>query len=603
VRDLRYAAICFLLYALCALHGTFTSVKRKAKPIKFIPDWLRHYEGGDFRFDLVAGLTVGVMLIPQGMAYAMIAGLPPVYGLYASTLPAVIYAWFGTSRHLSVGPGALTALLTAAGVGLIAQTGSTDYMAMVTILVLTVGLIQFTLGFAKLGFLVNFLSHPVILGFTSAAAILIGLSQLKHLLGISLAKTQHIQEIFMELIPQLTNIHLLTLLLGSSGLVILILFQKYLRTFPGALVTVFASILVTWLFRLDLQGIKIVGQIPGGLPLPKFTSFSLSNFITLFPTAFAIALVSFMESTAIARAIQARHRNYQLDTNRELISIGLANISSGLIQSTPVTGGMSRSSVNDLAGARTGMSMIISSVLIVMTLLFLTPLFYFLPNAILAAVIMVAVSSLLKISEARKLWKLDRKDFWMMMATFTGTLFLGIGPGIGIGVLLSLGWIIFETSYPHHAELGKVPGSHSFRNVRRFKNLEVAEGVLIFRFDAPLFFANINRFREVLSDYKKQRKDTIHTIVIDMEGIHSIDSSALEVFTELVEETKKENIQILLAEVKGPVRDKFYRSGLTAKLGQSHFFVTVEDAFDAIKGEKKDSPSGIAMQTNAAPDL
>jgi SulP family sulfate permease len=243
--------------------------------------------------------------------------------------------------------------------------------------------------------------------------------------------------------------------------------------------------------------------------------------------------------------------------------------------------------------------MIISSILIILTLLFLTPLFYFLPNAILAAVILVAVSSLLKVSDAKKLWLLDRKDFWMMMATFTGTLRLGIGPGIGIGVLLSLAWIIFETSYPHHAELGKVQGTHVFRNVRRFKGLETAEGVLIFRFDAPLFFANIDRFREVLAEYKNRRKDAIHTIIIDMESIHSIDSSALDIFTELVEESGKEGVRIVLAEVKGPVRDKFHKSGLTEKLGDKHFFVTVDDAFKAIQGQDNDDTPGIALQTNA----
>ncbi len=574
-------------------------MNRNARKIKLIPDWVKNYQRPDFRFDLAAGLTVGVMLIPQGMAYAMIAGLPPVYGLYASTLPAMVYAWFGTSRHLSVGPGALTSLLTAAGIGLIAQTGTTEYLAMVTLLALTVGLIQFTLGFAKLGFLVNFLSNPVFLGFTSAAAILIGLSQLKHILGIRLSKTQHLHEIVMELIPQLTNIHMLTMVTGLMAVIVLFLFQKYIPMFPGALITVFASILITWLLRLDQQGMSIVGSIPEGLPTPKFTSFTFENFRILFPTAFAIALVSFMESTAVARAIQARHKNYKLVTDRELISLGLANMSSGLLQSIPVTGGMSRSTVNDQAGARTGMSMIISSILIILTLLFLTPLFYFLPNAILAAVILVAVSSLLKVREAKKLWLLDRKDFWMMMFTFTGTLILGIGPGIGIGVLLSLAWIIFETSYPHHAELGKVHGTHVFRNVRRFKGLETAEGVLIFRFDAPLFFANIDRFREVLMEYKNRRKDLIHTIIIDMESIHSIDSSALEIFAELVEETGKENIRIVLAEVKGPVRDKFHKSGLTEKIGEKHFFVTVDDAFNAIQGQTKDDTPGIALQTNA----
>ncbi|MDZ4747518.1 MAG: SulP family inorganic anion transporter, partial [Saprospiraceae bacterium] len=468
-----------------------------------------------------------------------------------------------------------------------------------TLLALTVGIIQVTLGFAKLGFLVNFLSNPVFLGFTSAAAILIGLSQLKHILGISLSKTQHLQEIVMELIPQLTNIHLLTLVIGTIAVMALFLFQKYLPTFPGALITVFASIVLTWFLRLDLQGVNIVGAIPGGLPTAKFTSFTFENFSILFPTAFAIALVSFMESTAVARAIQARHKDYKLVTNRELISLGLANMSSGILQSIPVTGGMSRSTVNDQAGARTGMSMIISSLLIILTLLFLTPLFYFLPNAILAAVILVAISSLLKVQEAKKLWPLDRKDFWMMMVTFTGTLFLGIGPGIGIGVLLSLAWIIFETSYPHHAELGKVSGTHVFRNVLRFKDLEIAEGVLIFRFDAPLFFANIDRFREVLTEYKNRRKDPIDTIIIDMESIHSIDSSALDIFAELVEESGKENIRIVLAEVKGPVRDKFYKSGLTKQLGEKHFFVTVDDAFKSIQGQPKNDTPDIALQTNA----
>jgi SulP family sulfate permease len=573
-------------------------VNKNARKIQLIPDWVRNYQRPDFKFDLVAGLTVGVMLIPQGMAYAMIAGLPPVYGLYASTLPAIVYAWLGTSRQLSVGPGALTALLTAGGIGLLAQAGTPDYFAMVTLLALTVGLIQFSLGFFRLGFLVNFLSSPVFLGFTSAAAILIGLSQLKHLLGINLGSQQHLQDIAAELLPQLSKVNLLALSVGSAGLIILLVFQKYLSRIPGALVTVILGILMTWFFRLDLQGLKIVGAIPAGLPTPRFTSMSLANFMALFPTAFAIALVSFMESTAVARAIQSRHKHYKLITNRELISLGLANVASGVLQSIPVTGGMSRSTINDQAGARTGMSVIISAILILLTLVFLTPLFYFLPNAILASVILVAVSSLLKIREARKLWTIDRKDFWMMIATFIGTLFLGIGPGIGIGVLLSLAWIIYETSYPHHAELGKVPGTHSFRNLRRFANLETAQGVLIYRFDAPLYFANIDRFGDVLREYRLHRKDSIHHIIIDMEGIHSIDSSALAFFSDLIEETAAEKVRLLLAEVKGPVRDKFYKAGLTEKLGEENFFVTVEDAYDAINGLQNGGNAGIALQTN-----
>jgi SulP family sulfate permease len=570
------------------------------KNFSLIPEWIKNYKRPDFRFDLVAGLTVGIMLIPQGMAYAMIAGLPPVYGLYASTLPAIVYAWFGTSRQLSVGPGALTALLTAAGIGLLAQTGSDDYLAMVALLALTVGLIQFSLGAFRLGFLVNFLSGPVILGFTSAAAILIGLSQFKYFLGIDLSQSQLLHKLLPDLITQLPNIHAVTFLTGMAGLVALSLLKKINPLIPGALIIVVLSILITWGLRLDLKGVSIVGAIPGGLPAPRLMHFTFDQLMILLPSAFAIALVSFMESTAVARAIQSKHKTYKLIPDRELISIGLANMTSGLIQSMPVTGGMSRSTVNDMAGARTGLSTITSSVLILLTLLFLTPLFYFLPKTILAAVILVAVSGLVKWKEARKLWEVDRIDFWMLIVTFTGTLFMGIGPGIGIGVLLSLGWIIYETSYPHHAELGKVPGTHSFRNVRRFNDLQIAEGVLIVRFDAPLFFANIDRFREVLSDYKAQRADPIHTVIIDMEGIHSIDSTALDTFSDMVEDAEKENMQLLLAEVKGPVRDKFFKSGLTAKIGGQNFFITVENAFQFVTGQSREDITNIALQTNAS---
>jgi SulP family sulfate permease len=246
------------------------------------------------------------------------------------------------------------------------------------------------------------------------------------------------------------------------------------------------------------------------------------------------------------------------------------------------------------------LSTIFSSLLILLTLLFLTPLFYFLPKTILAAVILIAVSSLIKLKEARKLWHIDRKDFWMMVVTFSGTLFLGIGPGIGIGVILSLAWIIYETSYPHHAELGKVSGTHSFRNVRRFKDLEIADGVLIVRFDAPLFFANISRFREILTEYRQHRTDQIHTIILDMEGIHSIDSSALDAFSDMTDEIVKDNIRLLLAEVKGPVRDKFFKFGLTDKIGGKNFFITVENAFQSISGQSGTDSANIALQTNAS---
>lgn len=568
------------------------------KRISFIPDWLRSYKQADFRFDLQAGLTVGVMLIPQGMAYALIAGLPPVYGLYASTLPAAVYAWFGTSRHLSVGPGALSALMTASGVSMLAAQGSTEYLPLVMMLALMVGCIQFILGAFRLGFLVHFLSNPVIHGFTSAAAILISLSQLKYVLGIEMDNAQILWDAIASLLREIHHTHFLTLCVGVAGILLLLFFKRRLPAWPGALITVTLAILVSRAFDLPGYGLDVVGEIPGGLPAISEMRFPVDQIVPLLPTALAVAMVVFMESTAVSRAIRSKHQDYNIVPNRELMSLGLANLASGLLQSIPVTGGMSRSTVNDQAGARTGLSTIISSVLIVLTLLFLTSFFYFLPKAVLAGVILVAVFQLFRLHEAKVLWRLDRKDFWMMMATFTGTFLFGIGPGIIVGVVLSLALIIFEASYPHHAELGKVPGTHSFRNLRRFSNLEITSGVLIYRFDAPLFFANIHRFRELLTYYRKHRNDTLHTIIIDMEGIHAVDSSAIDGFKELIGELQRESMRLFLAEVKGPVRDKFYTSGLTESIGHDHFFVTVEDAVQAVKGAGTTDSLHYALQTN-----
>ena len=564
--------------------------------IPLVPDWWKYYKREDFRFDLIAGLTVAVMLIPQGMAYAIVAGMPPVYGLYASTLPAMVYAWFGTARQLSVGPGALTALLTAAGIGMLAAAGSEQYFVLVTMVTITVGLIQVTLGFAKLGFLINFLSNPVMVGFTSAAVILIGMSQLKHLLGITLIKSQQLQTIIADLITQIETIHWVTTLVGISSMLIIMLFRKFRPKWPAPLMTVCAAILITWLLRLDLKGLYIVGHIPGGWPLPQFTGMTTKDFMTLLPTAGAIALVCIMESTAIARTMQARHRNYEVIPNRELVALGLANLMSGLIKSVPVTGGMSRSTVNDQAGALTGMSSFVSAGFILLMLLFFTPLLYFLPTAVLAAVIILAVANLFKWKEAKRLWMLDRKDFSMALATFLGTLFMGIGPGIGLGVLLSLVRIIYEASYPHHAELGKVPGTHFFRNTRRFKNLLVLDGVLFFRFDAPLFFANSQHFHETIDDYRNRRKDKIHTIVLDMASVSSIDSTAIDELLEIIDALSKENIRLVFTDVKGPVRDKLFVSGLTEKVGEKNFFATNEDAFNQLSGSTTASLTDFALQ-------
>jgi sulfate permease, SulP family len=576
------------------------------KLIQFIPSlkWLRSYQKTDLKGDISAGLTVGVMLIPQGMAYSMLAGMPPIYGLYASTLPLIIYALLGTSRQLAVGPVAMVALLTAAGVGTIATAGSPEFIALAIGLALMVGVMQLLLGIFRLGYLVNFLSHPVISGFTSAAALIIGLSQLKHLLGIKLASSSNIYEIIKESFEKASLTHLPTLAIGIGGIIVILLLKKYLKAIPGQLVAVILGIGVVTALGLNEQGVKIVGDIPSGLPIFSFSMLELSQLKQLLPVAMAIALVSFMESIAVAKAIQAKHRDYKIDSNQELIALGSANIFGSFFQSFPVTGGFSRTAVNDQAGANTGLASIISAVLIILTLLFLTPLFYNLPQAILASVIMVAVFGLIDFHEPKHLWHSNRTDFAMLVVTFIATLVLGIEQGIATGVILSLIMVIFRSSRPHMAVLGRLPGTHIFRNIDRFDHLETREDVLIIRFDADLYFANINYFQEEIEKMIQERgTDQLKVLLIDCESINYVDSSAIHALDLLVKDYQERGISLYLSAIKGPVRDALYKSGIIKIIGEDKFFINKQEALEHLdilkSGQKTNSKyKEYTLQTN-----
>ncbi len=566
-----------------------------------ILSWLPKYEKGNLKGDLSAGLTVGVMLIPQGMAYAMIAGMPPIYGLYAATVPLILYTMLGTSRQLAIGPVAMVSLLTAAGVGAMAEAGSETYIGLVIALALLVGLLQLLLGVFRLGFMVNFLSHPVISGFTSAAAIVIGLSQLKHLLGINMPRGEHLHEILRGAWQNIGETNLLTLGIGLGAIALIQLVKRWKKSFPGSLLAVAAGIILVWGLGLHESGVKIVGKVPGGLPAFGLPDFSIETAKALMPIGLAIALVSFMESIAVAKAMQSRHRNYKLDANQELIALGTANIGGALFQSFPVTGGFSRTAVNDQAGARTGMAAIFSAVLVVVTLLFLTPLFEFLPNAVLASVIMVAVAGLVDYKEAVHLWHSNRSDFAMWMVTFLATLFIGIEQGIGLGVILSIALVIFRTTRPHIAVLGRVPGSDFYRNVERFSNLEQRPDILIMRFDAQLYFANVNHFRESIDDLVSKKGNALRAIVINAESINNLDSSGVHALEELIEQYRQQNIGVYFVSVKGPVRDAMAKAHLIDKIGGQNFFMSNQQAVDAIDQVKtggEDTYAGYVLQTN-----
>lgn len=564
--------------------------------------WLKNYNSTLLKNDLAAGLTVGVMLIPQGMAYAMIAGLPPIYGLYASTIPLLIYAFLGTSRQLAVGPVAMVSLLTATGIGAIADGGVEMYILLAITLALFVGLIQFLLGAFRLGFLVNFLSHPVISGFTSAAALIIGLSQLKHLLGINIPRSHHVHEIIINAFNQFAEINWLTFGIGIVGILLIKAIKKWSKSIPGQLVAVVFGILIVWIFGWTAQGVKIVGSIPDGLPSFSMPSFEASHWESLLPIALTIALVSFMESIAVAKAIQSKHKNYKVIPNQELVALGLANIGGSFFQSYPVTGGFSRTAVNDQAGAKTGLASVFSALLIILTLLFLTPLFYYLPKAILASVIMVAVFGLIDFREAKHLWKSDRTDFWMLMATFISTLTLGIELGIGIGVILSLAMVIFRSTRPHVAILGQVPTTHFYRNVERFPNIKERADLLILRFDAQVYFANVNYFKEVLEDAIAKKGSSLKGLILPANAIFNLDSSAVHALHEVIDDCKKQGIQLYFTGVRGPVRDVFKRSHLLEKIGKEHFFMSIQEAVDFHDKKKQigqnSTLKAYTMQTN-----
>ena len=547
-------------------------------------EWLSKYTLSDAKGDLSAGLTVGVMLIPQGMAYSMIAGLPPIYGLYASTIPIIIYSILGTSRQLAVGPVAMVSLLTAASVGLLADGGTEMYIQLTITLALMVGVIQLLLGVSRLGFLVNFLSHPVISGFTSAAALIIGLSQLKHLLGIDIPRSHHVHEIILNAIKEADSIHWVTLGIGVGGIMLIKGVKKINKSIPGPLLAVLFGILTVYFMGLHEVGVKIVGGVPNGFPSFGSPSFDTGIFQSLLPAALAISLVSFMESIAVAKAIQAKHKDYKVIPNQELIALGAANIGGSFFQSFPVTGGFSRTAVNDQAGARTGMAGIFAAILIILTLLFFTEYFYYLPKAILASVIMVAVFGLIDIAEAKHLWKANKTDFAMLLITFMATLTLGIELGIGTGVLLSLAMIIYKTSRPHVAVLGNIPDTNIYRNIDRYDEVIEREDTLIIRFDAQLYFANTAYFREVIERLVNERTPKLKHIIISAESINSIDSSALHAIKDIIEEQTSAGLKVYFASVKGPVRDAMKRGHLYEKIDADSFFLDVKHAMDAIEG-------------------
>ena len=543
---------------------------------------MSNYKKENLKGDITAGITVGVMLVPQGMAYAMLAGLPPIIGLYASVIPVLIYALLGTSNQLAVGPVAIVSLMTAAGVGALANGSVEVYIAYAVLLSLMVGGMQLFMGLGRFGFLVNFLSHPVISGFTSAAALIIGFSQLKHLLGVDISRSHHIHEILYNAWLQISDVHMITFVIGITSVAILLSVKKIKPMFPGALLVVVLSTLLVWAMGLDQSGVKIVGDVPAGLPSFAFPSWDWNAISELLPTAIAISMVGFMESISVAKAFARRNR-YDVNPNQELIALGAANIAGSFFKGYPVTGGFSRTAVNGQAGANTPLSSIITAILIAIVLLFLTPLFYYLPNAVLAAIIMTAVFGLVDIKEVKHLNKVKRSDLVMLVITFFATLTLGIEMGILTGVAVSLLWFVVKTTRPHVAVLAQVPGTDTFKNIERRSDVKPVDDVLILRVDAQFYFGNASFLKDLVKSHINKAETKLKAIIIEAASINQLDASADATLHELLEELSASNIKLYFASVKGPVMDVMQRSGFDKKLGSDHYFLNLKDAVNNAK--------------------
>ncbi|TVZ56103.1 SulP family sulfate permease [Lutibacter sp. Hel_I_33_5] len=545
-----------------------------------ILEWLPNYKASNFRGDFIAGITVGIILIPQGIAYALIAGLPPIYGLYAALVPQLMYAIFGSSRQVAVGPVAMDSLIVATGVSTLALAGSESYISIAILLALMVGVIQFFMGVFRLGFIVNFLSKPVITGFTSAVALIIGLNQFKNLLGVDFIQSDQIQILLEDIWSNILSFNNHTTLIGIGAILIIIIFRKINKNIPNALIVVIISILVMRYFGKNFIDVSIVKEIPSGLPKFDIPNFEFEQIRELLPIALTLVMVGYLETISIGKSLEAKQDEYRIRPNQELIALGVSNIVGSLFKAYPSTSSFSRSAINEESGGKTGMAAIISFGMVLITLLFLTPLFYHLPKTVLAAIIIVSVAGLINFKEASFLWKSNTLDFWLMMATFLATLLLGIEFGIITGVGLSLIVLIFRTSRPYVTELGQVPDSDFYRNKNRFKDVIVEKDIIIFRFDAQLFYANASYFRDNLEEMTLAKGDNLKLIVLDGESINRVDSTGVEMLKDRVRFYKKKGITFYFAGIKGPVRDSLFKAGLLEIVDVSHFFMR---AYGAVK--------------------
>ena len=545
--------------------------------------------------DLSAGLTLGILLIPQAMAYGMLAGVDPVYGLYAALVPMLVYAVMASTPHVSVGPTALASLLCLNGLSGIAEPFTAEYVGYVIILAALTGLLQLVFGLFRFGGIVSLLSRPVLSGFVSAAAVLIIVSQVDTLLGIDTSGGGYLHETALSLWQGLGGLHLPSALLGLGGLLLLFAAKRWLPArFPTMLVLLAVSTLVVGLLG-KAWGIATLEEIPAGLPSFSLPAFEVTTLWQLLPVAVVMALISFIETLSIGKAFAPKHDYYRILPNRELIALGISKIAGSFFQAIPTSASFSRSAVVEGAGGKTALGNVTAVLLLIIVLLFLTPWFYYLPVPVLAAIIIFSVRNLFDFAEMKRLYRLAPKELSTLLITFFFTLFAGLQYGILGGVVLSLFFVFLRAARPHLAELGRVPGTNAFRNIERFDAAEAEPGVLIVRFDAELYFGNAEYFRDQMEALVRERGEGLRAVILDGHTINDIDTSGIFVLTGFLDALEKQGAELCLCGMIGPVRDKLFQCGLMERMGAEHHFLSIQGALNYLEGGER-GPGMAALQ-------
>ena len=549
--------------------------------------WLTLYQRSWLRADIMAGLAVWAMMVPQALAYAGIAGVPPIYGLYAVPLAMLAYALFGTSRTMSVGPESAIAIISAVTVGTLVAQNPQEFIALTSLLALIVGMLFLLFGIFKLGWIANFLAQPVLRGFTQGIALIVIVSQIPLIFGTNLQYGNVVNELsqivhtgfFLKawaVLATLGEAHLATTAIGLAALVLLFLFKRFVPGIPSALITVLIAVLAVYLLRLEEGGVTVIGEVPTGMVALSIPELEFNTIIALIPGALAIVLLGYSVSLSVA-AVGAQSTGEEINPNQELLALGISNIGAAVSSGFVVCGSLSRGVVIRRAGGRTQIVSMVNAGLVLITLLFALPLFYKLPDATLAAVVIQAMSGLVNFKYFKNLYRINRSEFVYGLAALLGVLIFGILQGVALGVILALIFLIRRVSRPATSVLGRLPGTDDFRDMKIYPEVASIPGLLIFRFDAPIIFVNARNFADEVRRLIKEAKTPIKEVLIAAIQINQLDSTGADQLTKLQSELEAKRITLSIAEAKSGLMEVIKKTGLEKKIGINNFYKSIGD--------------------------